>query len=201
MNSQAQSSLPTNCVWCAGSLGTIKYHNVTDGLGYVSGQWDLVECNDCKSLILSPFPSASDVVNYYPENYNIPSPTQTSELRRFFSALEQRFLSFCYKKEVSVLYRKLPIFKSEGLKILEVGCGNGNRLEFFHDLNLDVVGVDMSKADVEAIRAKGMNAVCMDIHSLTEHFQPNSFDVIMCFDILEHIPDLESFFKKVMTLL
>lgn len=201
LNIKSDSTTPIACLWCKGKLGEVKYHNVRDRLGYVPGTWDLIECSECKSLVLSPFPSTSDIGNFYPEKYNIPSPTQTSGVRKLVSFVESKFLNFLYQKEARALYRKLPVFKKPSIKILEFGCGNGNRLEFFHNLKFDIVGVDMSRGDIEAIQSKGMKAQCIDIQTLPEHFEPNSFDVIMCFDVLEHIPNLEVFFSKILPLI
>lgn len=201
MSKQSQSSVPTSCLWCGGLLGEVKYRDVSDRLGYVPGTWDLIECGTCKSLGLSPFPSPAQVVDYYPQNYIVPTTDKTQGIRTLFSAIDQRFLAYCYQKEAALLFERLPAFKTAGAKILEIGCGNGNRMDFFRSKNLDITGVDMSQEDIKAIRARGLNALCVDLHAITDHFQSGSFDVIMSFDVLEHIPDLESFFEKTTRLL
>jgi SAM-dependent methyltransferase len=86
-------------------------------------------------------------------------------------------------------------------KILEVGCGNGSRLELFSKLNAEVIGVDMSQEDIATAKAKGLNAFCADVNDLEKYFEPNSFDIVMSFDVLEHIPNLGEFFKKLSQLL
>ena len=190
-----------NCVYCNGSLGEVKYRDISDRLDFVAGFWNLIECTDCKSLVLSPYPSPSEAATYYPPHYIIPSESTVLGIRRAFSLIEQRFLRMGYRHEVATLYQRLPIFKDSPLKILEIGCGNGNRLKFFHDLNIDIVGVDFSEADVAGLRSKGMNAHCIEINALANHFEPASFDLIMSFDVLEHLPDLQESLEKICTLL
>jgi SAM-dependent methyltransferase len=190
-----------SCTYCEGPLGQVKYRDVRDRLGYVQGSWDFLECNACGSLKLSPFPTADQAVSFYPPKYNIPAPTHTEGIRKWISIFDRKFISYCFQRDVHIISKKLSIFEKPGTKILEIGCGNGNRLDYFMNRDLDAMGVDMSEEDVRAIQARGGRAVCSDIGSLSKHFEKNTFDVILSFDVFEHLPDLDRCLSDMLGLL
>lgn len=70
-----------------------------------------------------------------------------------------------------------------GARVLDVGCGQGVALELFRDAGLEGIGITLG-ADVEACRAKGLNAIEMDFAFLD--FPDQSFDMVWCRHALEH---------------
>ncbi len=82
---------------------------------------------------------------------------------------------------------------SNGMKILEVGCGSG---DFLHNINnqfeVQVVGLELNASAVETAIEKGL-----DVHLKTvEEFSVNHsghFDLVCAFEVLEHIADIHSF--------
>jgi len=77
-------------------------------------------------------------------------------------------------------------------KILDVGCGTGGVLKYIKQFNEtgNFVGVDISK---EAVKIS--NNICIMEMDCTEmDFDNNKFDVVFCFDVMEHIPS-EYLFK------
>ena len=80
------------------------------------------------------------------------------------------------------------------IKVLEAGCGSINKVE----LNTDafIVGIDISENQLQ--RNTILNEKILgDIQY--HDFQPSTFDVIICWDVLEHLPKpkraLYKFFK------
>lgn len=69
------------------------------------------------------------------------------------------------------------------LEILEAGCGSSSHLSFPGDAH--VVGIDVSPTQLA--RNTCINeAICGDIQTHT--FDSERFDVIVCWDVLEHLP-------------
>lgn len=84
-----------------------------------------------------------------------------------------------------------------GMRVLEIGCGDGGNLLPLARMGLDVTGVDISVNRIGDARrffseekAKGV-FVASDIFKMTD--LEHSFDVVLCHDVLEHISDKRGF--------
>lgn len=95
-------------------------------------------------------------------------------------------------------YIEKSVRLQKGVKVLEIGCGEGGNLVPFIDLGCEVTGIDISANKI--INAKEFLAdyqksnpatlICDDIYK-----QPDLgiFDVIFLRDVIEHIPNQEKF--------
>ena len=61
-------------------------------------------------------------------------------------------------------------------RILDLGCGDGTLTKKLLDFNVDVLAIDSSIDQVEAAKAKGLNAIVLDAYAL--NFD-NEFDAII----------------------
>lgn len=85
-------------------------------------------------------------------------------------------------------------------KILDVGCGAGLFSENLAKTGAAVTGIDAGKKTIEAAQEHArQQALSIDyIQSTAEPFsdeQPDSFDIIVCFELLEHVPDPASLIR------
>jgi SAM-dependent methyltransferase len=72
-------------------------------------------------------------------------------------------------------------------RILDAGCGSGRTLEELVDYG-EVQGIELSPAAAEVARARGCGTV--EVGKLEElPWEAESFDLITCLDVLEHLPD------------
>lgn len=70
-------------------------------------------------------------------------------------------------------------------KVLDVGFGNGSFLAFAKRNEWDVTGTEVNAELVETARSNGFNVELTDNLSI---FPDSFFDLIVAFDVLEHIP-------------
>lgn len=70
-------------------------------------------------------------------------------------------------------------------KILDLGCGCGIEVKVLEELGYEVMGITMSKADVDYAKSQfGLNILFMDMHDL--NFPANHFDGAISRQSLEH---------------
>jgi SAM-dependent methyltransferase len=71
-------------------------------------------------------------------------------------------------------------------KILDLGCATGNYCLHLKGLGYDITGADIQPEYVEIARSRGVDA-----HLITDRvpFPDKSFDTVLLFEVLEHLPD------------
>lgn len=85
-------------------------------------------------------------------------------------------------------------------RILDIGCGGGlltESLPYYYP-QLKVYGYDVSKIAIKYAQKFGSGKVTYKPMSGKKiPYQNNFFDVCICLDVMEHIPDLDFFLKEV----
>ena len=89
----------------------------------------------------------------------------------------------------------------QGKRVLDVGCGGGILADSMARKGADVLGIDLATkalkvAQLHAIEAKttGVRYQETSAEALAAE-QPGTFDVVMCMEMLEHVPDPASVVK------
>jgi len=91
------------------------------------------------------------------------------------------------------------IKKLRGLNILEIGCGYGSLMALVNDLGANVIGTEASKESVEIAKKflKGRKKVkVINVKDEKLDFQDSSFDVVVLFDVIEHVKNPEFMVKE-----
>jgi 2-polyprenyl-3-methyl-5-hydroxy-6-metoxy-1,4-benzoquinol methylase len=71
-------------------------------------------------------------------------------------------------------------------RILDVGCGNGERLELLKNLGWTVKGIDFDRQSVEKAKRRGLDVDCGDLKSM--NYPADSFDAVIMSHVIEHVP-------------
>ena len=156
----------------------------------------VVKCNSCGLLYTWPRPTQASMPDLYRTYYTTqpavisPSARQSSKSLRSF--LRPMWHWYCgqYLAEV--------IEKARGA-VLEIGCGTGDLLEELSLRGCQVHGVDINPASVQACRERGLPATQGELDTLT--FPPGSFDTVILWHALEHLPSPRGALTKIRQLL
>lgn len=83
-----------------------------------------------------------------------------------------------------------------GYRCLDIGCGDGIFGELVRDKYQYVYGIDFSDLALKNALSKGVSAVMADIDGVFIPFRNNTFDLISCLDVIEHIFDPEKILRE-----
>jgi len=180
----APAPLRTKCIACASS--TLQYE-------FSIKQYRIVRCCNCALLFLNPQPTDDELANIYDESYALLS--ETPEGATHAADLKRRTAAH-YLKMIEQ-YRGV-----RGGTLLEVGCGSGDMLELAIQEGFQVVGTDVSShACATAEQKVGSRGKIVNCGSGELVEPPESFDVIILADVIEHVRDPEWTLSRLRTML
>jgi len=196
------------CKIC-GSPGDTLYESLHDRLFDAPGSWNLIRCRnpECGFLWISPIPDPATLAKAYACYYTHTSPTGNSLGRRLYERLRREYvaLRFGYQRtrirpweklasrlialiphrkaawDASIMW--LPA-KSQG-RLLEIGCGNGERLSFFKELGWNTYGIEPDSDAAAIACSKGHPITAASLEASL--FPKESFDAIVMSHVIEHI--------------
>lgn len=93
-----------------------------------------------------------------------------------------------------------------GKRLLDVGCGGGLAAEASATRGALVTGLDLAPALIEAAsahaRSRGISVeyLCKAVEALADE-RPSHYDVVTCFEMLEHVPQPSSIVQSIARLL
>jgi SAM-dependent methyltransferase len=85
-----------------------------------------------------------------------------------------------------------------GMSLIDVGSGIGEFSEFLPK-QVDFLGVELSSKSVELASSLGRNVKHININNAPDEFN-NHFDMVTCFQVLEHIVEVDVFIKSLIKL-
>jgi len=157
--------------------------------------YDVVECVSCGFRYIYQLPSEGFLVNYYSEQYC--QADGTFEPKGGFF----RWLKYAaFSKYLGYLISKNRKQASDRVKIVELGCGQGDLLKAFKgDPRVEIVGMDYAAGPVNHLKSLGFNA---NLGGLSEVPIPDGqLDAVVMLHVLEHVREPEVVLKKAFNLL
>lgn len=151
----------------------------------------IVRCTDCGFRFLHPQPSDEILRKIYSETY-------------FLGATDQAMQAQVAGLKIATAELYLDQLAKRGIyggRLLEVGCGDGYLLAAAERRGFDVIGVEYSEH--AALRARaGLTRGQVWVGELSDlELQPETFDVCILADVIEHVREPRSFLVKVRQLI
>jgi len=195
---QIRSRSCPNCYLCK-TVGTLLYEGLKDRLFGAPGSWNLKRCPNpsCGLIWLDPMPIELDIAKAYERYYtHEPEPNNHPRSREARVKRAKAGLAWLYQYcwRLTPLYweqRKLDLMCLDGRspgRVLEVGCGNGQRLAQLRALGWKIQGQEVDeKAAAQARRIFGVPVFLGDLDRAG--FQDEEFDAVVMNHVLEHVHD------------
>jgi 2-polyprenyl-3-methyl-5-hydroxy-6-metoxy-1,4-benzoquinol methylase len=180
-------------------------------MGNAPGSWNLNRCinPDCGLVWIDPKPNGATLSKAYETYYTHTPGSGVSRLRLLYLRARNSYIRrrFGYPATegsrwvqiIGTLMALLPHRRigmdamamwlpwQPGGKLLEIGCGNGDRLALFRELGWKANGIEPDAGAAQLASAKGLNVLAATL-------QPGalpaaSFDAILMSHVIEHVPD------------
>ena len=169
---------PESCPVC-GEVGASEWLKAPDRFHGRKDQYALVRCPTCSLVWLSSPPEPSEMHLHYTAAYD-----------RLISASGQNSPDRWQDRKAALTQHK------QSGALLDMGCSSGAFLESLHGDGWKLHGIEMSTEPAKIAEARSGAQVFVG-HILEAPFRPESFDVITCFDVLEHLYEPRRVMAKV----
>ncbi len=91
-------------------------------------------------------------------------------------------------------------YEWKNIRILEIGCGNGSMTNYLFQKGANIIGVDINEKYIEKARAR-FKIQAQNIFQVMEgeklDFQDKTFDIVISFDVFEHIKNSNKHLQEV----
>jgi len=157
--------------------------------------YTLVKCSTCGLVFLTPRPGPSIIGRYYGSDYyahsgvNIRKATLKARLRnRLLDGLGGYGRTSLGSRLIHSLVPRgvvdIIIPSQRKGRLLDVGCGDGERVDWYQQRGFDAQGIEISDRAVESARKLGLK---VKQGVLTDGgYADNTFDVVLMAHVLEH---------------
>lgn len=194
MQNKIRTNKVNHCLLCENS-GNNLYQNLEDNIFNVEGKWNLSQCSNksCGFIWQNPMIIKDDIYKIYKSYYThkIQNNTQVKHnLKSYILNKIKKIYSFfvliLFIKYNRDKYNKMDISNESPGKMLEIGAGDGSRLNQFKNMGWDVVGIEIDNNAI--LSAKKKYNIELHHGELTDiKLPPNSFDAIIMNHVVEHL--------------
>jgi len=188
-----------NCPVCDANTARTLFHDRNRREGY-EVETDLVECSVCGMRYLNPVPKANDWMDKYEVGHKAPNASLKGKSvpGHFIAYILDQWRDRLWARDMRFHYA--PLGSGDGKRILDIGCGKGDKLKEFSRRGFQACGVDVSETAISEARQKVAGDFKVGSFESAD-YPAEYFDVIRFDNVLEHIYDPRAFLQKVFILL
>lgn len=163
-----------------------RFAAVVEGCKYV-------RCAGCGVERMASYPSDAVIAEFYDKGYMTKKFNNLGHHLHFTKEYRETYFA-----EKSLTFSDLRIDASslKGKKLLDVGCANGQFLEFTGGLGVDSTGIDISEEMVNAGKEAGLDCRVKDLFEMD-----GEYDILTYWDVIEHVSDPRKVLEKTRSLL
>lgn len=158
----------------------------------VSG-YKYVKCSGCGVERMSSYPSAEEIAAFYESGYMEKKFNNLGHHLHFSPEYRQTYFA---EKDLTFSDLGIDLGKGKGKRLLDVGCANGQFLEYAARSGIIGSGIDISEEMVEAGRKNGLDCRVADFFEVE-----GEYDYITLWDVIEHVGDPRKALAKARALL
>jgi 2-polyprenyl-3-methyl-5-hydroxy-6-metoxy-1,4-benzoquinol methylase len=159
---------------------------VVDGCQYV-------RCAGCGVERMAKYPSPAELREFYDSGYGSQRATNPSIHIHFSPEYRQAYFA---EKDLTFSDLKLAPSAFAGRRVLDVGCANGQFLEYLKKHDVEAEGIDISTELVNIARESGLNCRVKDIMDVE-----GEYSLITFWDVIEHMVNTKEAVRKACALL
>jgi 2-polyprenyl-3-methyl-5-hydroxy-6-metoxy-1,4-benzoquinol methylase len=169
----------------------------------IEEQFDVKKAEGYEFFQLDPVPDSELLSEFYESKYYdlIKEGDRAYEIRRLMEPGEERdkelaWLQATFFGDICHLIKA----RAPGKKLLEVGSGTGDFLEFAMSKGIDVFGIEPSEDAVDIAGERGIETFKGTLEAYVAK-GGKTFDAVVMVNVLEHVPDPAAFVSHVHSLL
>ena len=147
------------------------------------------KCKNCSLVYENPRFTMRELQDYYSrEQYYLNSGEHTSGYENYFTQ--------CTPELCNEYFNIIEKFsRKKNGKLLDIGSGPGGLLKIAVQKGWEATGLEISRWAVSKGHEDGLDIIETDL--LDASFPENHFDVIVMFDVLEHLPHPKEYIKEI----
>ncbi|MGD1002790.1 MAG: class I SAM-dependent methyltransferase [Candidatus Brocadiia bacterium] len=180
---------PRPACYLCGREGMVLHDGLQDRLFNVAGDWRLRQCPEesCGLIWLDPVPLEEEIVKAYAVYYHSLDEISTGQGRWSVRLLRGVWKAWARLTRVDQFQRHLDRLRPRG-RLLDVGCGAGDRLARMRERGWTVEGVEVDPRSVQIAREKyglTIHAAAIERAGLAD----GQYDLVTLSHVIEHVHD------------
>lgn len=159
--------------------------------------YDVYWCFNCSYGQVLKRPNKDEVAEFYniPDYYThntYKNTTKNDDNETFLDKLRLHLSWRFDKGEELSPSNVIPLLKSDSLKMIEIGCGNGNNMNKFANKGFSTIGIEPDSKARKVAKEKGHIVYKGTAEELPNVIVNKRFDVVLMSHVLEHCLDINA---------